>query len=91
VATAAALVPPRPAFIAQGGRDYQVSSEDFARWQRGLSGRAGTTLRQYPALNHLFVAGEGKSKPAEYLQAGHVAEELLSDVAAWIVATGAKK
>jgi uncharacterized protein len=91
VATAANLVPPCPAFVAQGGRDYQVASEDFARWQRGLGGRAGVTTRLYPALNHLFVAGEGKSKPAEYLQAGHVADELLDDVAAWIAATPARK
>jgi alpha-beta hydrolase superfamily lysophospholipase len=91
VATAAALVPPRPAFVAQGGRDYQVGSEDFARWQRGLGGRAGVTVRLYPALNHLFVAGEGKSRPEEYLQAGHVAEELVADVAAWIATTGVKR
>ncbi len=91
VATAAKLVPPRPAFVAQGGRDYQVGREDFTRWQRGLGGRAGVTAKLYPALNHLFVAGEGKSKPAEYLEAGQVAEELVADVAAWIAVTGVKK
>jgi uncharacterized protein len=39
------------------------------------------------ALNHLFVAGEGKSLPAEYDRPGHVALEMVADVAAWIKQT----
>jgi len=84
VAAALKLSPPRPIFVAQGGRDYQVSGVDFARWQKGLAGRAHARTRLYPALNHLFVAGQGKSTPDEYRREGHVAEELIADVAAWI-------
>jgi uncharacterized protein len=87
VATVARLSPPRRVFAAQGGRDHQVGSEDFARWQKGLAGRAGSVARLYPRLNHLFVAGEGKSTPAEYLLPGELADELLDDVAAWIAGT----
>jgi dienelactone hydrolase len=85
VAAAAKLEPSRRIFVAQGGRDHQVGGEDFARWQRGLAARAGAITRLYPALDHLFVAGAGKSKPADYLQAGRVADELLDDLATWIV------
>jgi hypothetical protein len=41
-------------------------------------------LKSYPKLNHLFMEGEGKAKPAEYDKAGHVAQEVVDDVARWI-------
>jgi hypothetical protein len=31
-------------------------------------------------LNHLFIAGTGKSVPAEYETAGRVAEEVIGDI-----------
>ena len=40
------------------------------------------TFRTYPALNHLFIAGTGKSLPAEYQTPGHVAEDVIRDIAA---------
>jgi uncharacterized protein len=73
-----------PMLILQGGRDYQVTMKDFALWQEALGGRRNTAFRSYPKLNHLFVAGEGKSVPAEYQQAGHVAPEAIADIAQWI-------
>jgi hypothetical protein len=30
------------------------------------------------------MPGEGKSKPSEYEQAGHVADVVMDDIAAWI-------
>jgi hypothetical protein len=38
----------------------------------------------YPALNHLLISGEGPSTPIEYNQPGHVAEDVVSDIADWI-------
>jgi uncharacterized protein len=70
--------------ILQGGRDYQVTEADFGGWRSGLSGRSSVQFKLYPNLNHLFVAGEGKSKPAEYEQPGHVAEEVIQDISAWV-------
>jgi hypothetical protein len=35
-------------------------------------------------LNHLFISGTGKSTPEEYSLPGHVAEEVIQDIAAWI-------
>jgi uncharacterized protein len=63
VATAATLS--MPILILQGGRDYQVTLDDFARWQ-ALASRPGVQLQLYPQLNHLLVAGEGPSSPTEY-------------------------
>ncbi len=73
-----------PMLILQGGRDYQVSMKDFALWKAGLAGKKNATLRSYAKLNHLFVAGEGKSTPEEYAQPGHVSREAIEDIARWI-------
>jgi dienelactone hydrolase len=70
--------------ILQGERDYQVTMTDFANWKAALGGRPGVTLKSYPALNHLFQEGVGKSKPAEYTQPGHVAAEVVDDIAKWV-------
>lgn len=61
-----------PLLILRGERDYQVTAEDTAAWQRGLRGRARVEIETVPALNHLFIAGEGPSTPAEYGEPGHV-------------------
>jgi len=74
----------RPILVLQGDRDYQVTGEDFAGWKKALSGKKAASFKRYPALNHLFIAGEGKSSPPEYLQPGHVAQQVVDDIARWI-------
>jgi len=74
-----------PLLILQGERDYQVTmTDDFARWQSTLGSKPGVTIKTYPALNHLFIAGTGKSLPAEYSVPGHVSADVLRDIATWI-------
>jgi dienelactone hydrolase len=73
-----------PMLVLQGERDYQVTMDEFARWKAALSGRPNVSFHSYPALNHLFIAGTGKSVPAEYDQPSHVAEQVVADIAAWI-------
>ncbi len=82
------LALPLPLLLMQGERDYQVTlAEDFKGWRQGLRGRrAKTRLVSYPALNHLFMAGEGRSTPAEYASEGRVALEVIEDLAAWVKA-----
>jgi dienelactone hydrolase len=75
-----------PMLILQGERDYQVTPEEFARWTAALGSRPDVTFHSYPALNHLFIAGTGPSLPAEYQVPGHVAEEVVRDIATWILA-----
>jgi uncharacterized protein len=71
-----------PMLILQGERDYQVTMADFKGWQPLRSPRV--TLKSYPALNHLFQAGEGKSTPAEYQKAAPFSAAVIADIAAWI-------
>jgi dienelactone hydrolase len=74
----------QPMLILQGGRDYQVTTADFELWKKALSSHRNVQLKSYPKLNHLFMEGEGKAKPAEYEKSGHVAGEVLEDIAAWV-------
>ena len=76
----------RPVLILQGERDYQVTMADFALWKTALGSKPNVTFRTYPGLNHLFIAGEGTSSPAEYSAAGHVAQAVIDDIAAWVLA-----
>lgn len=73
-----------PMLILQGERDYQVPMGDFGMWKTAMAGGKGVTLKSYPALNHLFVAGEGKSTPAEYNKPGHVAPTVIDEIAGFV-------
>ena len=73
-----------PMLILQGERDYQVTMTDFGLWKGAVGSAKGVVMKSYPALNHLFVAGEGKSLPAEYNKPGHVAAAVIEDIAAFI-------
>ena len=81
---------PQPMLILQGERDYQVTMTDFAAWKKGLAGKPNVTFKSYPGLDHLFLAGEGRSVPAEYEKPGHVDAAVVGDVAAWILSQGKK-
>ncbi len=74
----------RPLLFLQGERDYQVTLTDLERWRQALADRPNVKFIAYPKLNHLFVAGEGKSTPAEYSVPGNVAAGVIQDIAAWI-------
>jgi hypothetical protein len=74
-----------PMLILQGERDFQVTTEEFAKWKAALGSRRDVTFHSYATLNHLFIAGSGPSLPAEYLVPGHVAEDVIRDIATWIL------
>jgi len=84
-APSAAKTLKQPLLVLQGERDYQVTMAEFERWKTSLAGRGTVTFRSYPDLNHLFLAGTGKSVPGEYETPGHVAEPVVRDLAAWIL------
>ena len=74
----------KPMFILQGGRDYQVTMDDFKGWQNALGTRTNVTFKIYPNLNHLFMRGVGKSTPGEYASIGYVSTEVVNDIADWM-------
>ena len=73
-----------PMLILQGERDFQVPMADFALWKAAVGNSKGVVMKSYPALNHLFVAGEGKSLPAEYSRPGHVAPAVIEEIAKFV-------
>lgn len=75
-----------PVLVLQGARDYQVTTRDYDLWKVALAGRPGDDFKLYPDLNHLFMTGSGKSTPAEYESAGHVAAPVVADITSWIAA-----
>lgn len=68
----------------QDGRDYQVTVPEFDAWKASLKGHENVTFRLYPSLNHLFMTGEGDPNPSEYKIPGHVAIEVINDLATWL-------
>jgi dienelactone hydrolase len=76
----------RPMLIMQGGRDYQVTLDDFRGWKKVLEGQDKVNFKLFLKLNHLFMPGTGTSKstPAEYEIADHVAEDVVQTIADWI-------
>lgn len=80
-----------PILILQGERDYQVRMTDYHGWGKGCGNCSWMTFKSYPALNHLFIAGSGPGSPAEYSQPGHVSDEVLEHIAAWLEFVGKKK
>jgi dienelactone hydrolase len=74
----------QPMLVLQGERDYQVTMEDFKKWNTALSGKSNVVFKSYPGLNHLFITGTNRSSPLEYNEPGHVDERVVEDIATWI-------
>ncbi|ASZ14179.1 alpha/beta hydrolase [Chitinophaga pendula] len=75
-----------PIFIAQGGRDYQVTTKEFDLWKIKLADVPGVTFKFYPTLNHQMISlnTDRPSVPLEYSLPGQVDTQLITDLAAWI-------
>jgi len=82
VADAGAL--DRPLLVLHGGRDMQVGDTDWRGWRRAFPASTRVTLKEYPALSHLGIAGEGPGSLADYQTAGRVDRQFIADVARWI-------
>ena len=82
----------KPALLMQGGKDFQVLAEDdFRRFRELLAGRADTEFKLYPLLNHLFVEAiyEDILKASkEYKVERHIGEDVIADIAAFIMKQG---
>lgn len=58
---------------------------DYNIWQKELAHLNNVTFISYPELNNLFIAGNGKSTPNEYVdKQKHVALEVIQDITDWI-------
>lgn len=74
----------KPILVLQGGRDYQVTVEDLDLWKAALDGMPGARCLLLPDLNHLFMTGEGKGRPEEYMVPGHVAAQVIEEITSFV-------
>lgn len=70
--------------VIQAGRDYQVDQKSLDGWKKALGVRTNVTYRLFEKLNHLMIAGEGKSSPIEYQKQGFVDIEVIDAIVEWI-------
>jgi len=82
-----------PILVLQGGRDYQVTSQDYDLWKAALKSDPRATFRFYPALTHLFMTGasSGPAAPSDYAVPGHVSAQVIQDIVQWVNAGSAAK
>jgi uncharacterized protein len=73
-----------PMLIMQGGRDYQVTADYLQGFKAALAGHPNVTFREFPRLNHLFMVGEGKSRPEEYRKPGHVDAAVIETLVGFV-------
>ena len=52
-------------------------------WKKDLSLNKHARFILYINLNHLFVEGEGMSTSSEYTISGHIAQDVINDIADW--------
>ena len=80
----------KPMLILQGEKDFQVKAEvDFKLYQELLKDRDNVTFKLYENLNHVFVPsvyGNIMKAKQEYSVEQHIGEEVIGDMADWILA-----
>jgi fermentation-respiration switch protein FrsA (DUF1100 family) len=76
-----------PLFIIQGENDIQVSMKQFNGWKTALQTHTNVSFKSYPNVNHILASYEKPSIAQEYLQPSNVSEQIIQDIAKWVVQT----
>ena len=75
-----------PIHIMQGTEDFQVFVDiDYVQWQDILEDKDNVTFDLYEGLNHLFMESSGYKNVEEYLVKSTVAQEVIDDIAGYIL------
>lgn len=75
----------KPMLFLQGGRDYQVTTEDdLAAWRTALAARPNVRMSVYPDDDHYFFPGTQISTPASYRKPQHVDAKVIDEIVDWI-------
>jgi len=59
-------------------------ANDLDVWLKGLAGRRGVTVVQFPNADHLFLDGAGPPTPLDYQKPTHVDPKVIVTIAAWV-------
>lgn len=75
-----------PMLILQGSEDFQVYPDvDYVLWNEILSDKDNVRFCLYEGLNHLFMPSLGIRGTKDYDEAANVSEDVLNDIASWIL------
>jgi pimeloyl-ACP methyl ester carboxylesterase len=72
-----------PVLVLRGGKDIQITQEDFDLIKTALAGKKAE-FKLFPTLNHLMMPVEGESTGAEYGKPGHLDPEVVKTIADWV-------
>ncbi|TCN17538.1 non-ribosomal peptide synthetase [Mesobacillus foraminis] len=75
-----------PFLVLQGGRDINVSADDFDKWKEVLSKNRNAAFGYFKKLNHGYVEGKGPANMEEYLLPGNVPDYVVEEIGNWIKA-----
>jgi len=65
--------------ILQGAKDYQVTSNEYAKWQNGLKEKDNVEYILYENLNHLFMPSKVMSAD-DYTDINYVDYNVINDI-----------
>jgi hypothetical protein len=71
--------------ILFGSRDYQVPESEYLAYKEALSSMNNVEVKSYLGMNHLMFLGEGTPTPDEYANPGVIHEDLVKDIANFII------
>lgn len=74
-----------PVLVLQGERDYQVTMKQYNLWRSTYEDSANWNFLSYPSLNHFMMEGEGNSYSAEYREKHYVNDQVIQDIADFIL------
>ncbi len=75
-----------PILMLQGREDFQVYADvDFKQWKKLLKGKKNVKFHLYPGLNHLFMESQGRRDVSEYNVAAKVSDEVIADMADFLL------
>ena len=83
-----AIVLQKPLFIAQGGKDWQVTPADgIELWRAVLADQNFAQYKEYPDMNHMLcdMAGDAAGDASDYQAGETVSKTLIDDIAAWVL------
>jgi len=78
----------KPLLIVQGGKDWQVTTEDgLDAWKTALADQTFAEYLCYPDLNHMLCEMETDptGTTSDYQAGDTVSQALIGDIAAWIL------
>lgn len=70
----------KPLLIMNGTGDYQVTMEDFAIWQKVLSGHDNVIFKSYDGLNHIYHEAGIPPSPTDYEKQGNIPSKVIDDI-----------